>query len=81
MTLETYINTLLEEKGISTETIIEIETVEWGTNFIPLQVVIDYILASGEDNRRTVRSTLVKIDFNNGDVMHFFKHVARHIAI
>mgnify|MGYP003625564276 FL=1 len=79
--MRNYLNALVEEKGLDLEaTIIEAETTEWGTNFIPLGCVIDYIMESGASNQAAVRDTLVKIDFANGNVMHFFKHVASFMA-
>ena len=76
-----YLNSLIEEKGLDLEaTIIEAEGTEWGTNFIPLGCVVDFILTSGKANQESVRKTLVKIDFHNGDVMHFFSHVAKFMA-
>tara|TARA_R110002050_G_scaffold270396_1_gene413434 strand:- start:1150 stop:1299 length:150 start_codon:yes stop_codon:yes gene_type:complete len=47
---------------------------------IPLGCVVDFIVSSGKDNQMSVKNTLVKIDFHNGDVMHFFKHVASFMA-
>ena len=79
--MRNYLNTLVAEKGLDQEaTIIEVEGAEWGTNFIPLGCVIDFIMESGKANQAAVKDTLVKIDFANGDVMHFFKHVASFMA-
>tara|TARA_R100000544_G_C2166159_1_gene30019 strand:- start:41 stop:316 length:276 start_codon:yes stop_codon:yes gene_type:complete len=79
--MRNYLETLIEEKGLDLEgTIIEVEGQDWGMNFIPLGCVVDFILTSGRENQRQVRNTLVKIDFANGDVMHFFKHVASFMA-
>ena len=79
--MRNYLETLIEEKGLDLEaTIIEVEGQDWGMNFIPLGCVVDFIMTSGRENQRQVRNTLVKIDFANGDVMHFFKHVASFMA-
>ena len=79
--MRNYLNTLINEKGLDLEgTIIEVEGAEWGTNFIPLGCVVDYILTSGAANQAAVKNTLVKIDFQAGDVMHFFKHIASFMA-
>jgi hypothetical protein len=76
-----YINTLIEEKSnISLDTVIEVEGPEWGTNFIPLECVVEYIMSSGKANQDKVVMTLRKIDYAAGDVMHFFKHVATFMA-
>ncbi len=79
--MRNYLNTLLEEKGLDQEaTIIEVEGPMWGMRFIPLGCVIDYIMDSGVSNQVAIKDTLVKIDFENGDVMHLFKHIAKFIA-
>ena len=79
--MRNYLETLVEEKGLDLEaTIIEVEGENWGLNIIPLGAIVDFILTSGEANQKAVKNTLVKIDFANGDVMHFFKHVASFMA-
>tara|TARA_B100000780_G_C20963133_1_gene384477 strand:- start:121 stop:366 length:246 start_codon:yes stop_codon:yes gene_type:complete len=80
MNISNYLNTLLEEKGISQERVLEVEGPEWGTNFIPVGCVVEYILTSGSENQKQVRNTLVKIDFANGDILHFFLHIASFMA-
>ena len=62
------------------DTIIEVEGQNWGMNMIPLECVVEYILSSGKANQQAVMTTLTKIDFMNGDVLHFFKHVASFMA-
>ena len=80
--MRNYLETLISEKGLDLEgTIIEVEGQDWGLNIIELGAVVDYIMASGTANQAKVKDTLVKIDFMNGDVMHFFKHVAKFMAI
>ena len=80
--MRNYLETLIEEKGLDLHgTIIEVEGEEWGLNIIELGAVVDYIMASGPANQAKVKDTLVKIDFHNGDVMHFFNHVAKFMAI
>ena len=79
--MRNYLETLIEEKGLDLEgTIIEVEGKDWGMNMIPLGCVVDFIMSSGKDSQMSVKNTLVKIDFHNGDVMHFFKHVASFMA-
>tara|TARA_R110002153_G_scaffold71682_3_gene187822 strand:+ start:1413 stop:1646 length:234 start_codon:yes stop_codon:yes gene_type:complete len=74
-----YLNTLISEKNINTETIFEVEG-ESGTNFIPLAVVIEYISTMPESMQDKVRTQLVKIDFHNGNVLNFFEYIAKYIA-
>ena len=78
--MKNYLNALISEKGLNTEATIEVEG-NSGTNFIPLGVVIEHILIANSTEQAQIKNTLVKIDFHNGDVMHFFKHVAKFMAI
>lgn len=78
--MKNYLNTLILEKGISNETIIEVEGPQWGLNFIPLQIVLDFLISTDKETQAKAKSNLIKIDFHNGDVMHFFKYIAKFIA-
>ena len=77
--MENYLNDLISEKGLNKETIIEVEGAS-GTNFIPLGVVVEHILIANSTEQAKIKKTLVKIDFHNGDVMHFFAYLAQAIA-
>jgi hypothetical protein len=77
--MKNYLNNLITEKGLDKEMIIEVEG-ESGTNFIPLGVLIDFILTMPSFIKKKIRTTLVKIDFMNGDVMHYFKYLAKAMA-
>ena len=59
--MKNYLNTLLSEKGISQERVLEVEGPEYGTNFIPVGCVVEYILTSGSENQKQVRNTLTKM--------------------
>jgi len=74
-----YLNTLISEKNINIETIIEVEG-QSGTNFIPLGVIVEHIEIAPTHEQNQIKNTLVKIDFHNGDIMHFFTYLAQAIA-
>lgn len=74
-----YLNTLISEKNINIETIIEVEG-QSGTNFIPLGVIVEHIEIAPAHEQNQIKNTLVKIDFHNGDIMHFFTYLAQAIA-
>tara|TARA_R110000751_G_scaffold32542_10_gene81771 strand:+ start:466 stop:705 length:240 start_codon:yes stop_codon:yes gene_type:complete len=76
-----YLNTLITEKNLNVDTLIEVEGNDWGTNFIPLECVIEFIAAQNKATQDKVKATLVKIDFHNGDIMHFFKYIAKGMAM
>jgi len=77
--MKTYINNLLNEKKIDREMNIEVNGPS-GLNIMPLQMVVDAIIKAPKHEQKGIRNTLVKIDFLNGDVMHFIKHLAQALA-
>ena len=76
---EKWLDTLVEEKELDTEDVFEVEGAS-GMNLIPLGVVIEHIKIAPAHEQRQIKNILVKIDFANGDVMHFFNHLAGAIA-
>ena len=46
------------------------------THFIDSDVVIETIKNASSYDQRKIKETLIKIDFHNGDVIHFFRHLA-----
>ena len=80
MTFNKWIDTLISEKNVSTEQTLEIEGTS-GINFMPLSMVIDAIKNTCAEEKAQIKAVLVKIDFANGDIVHFFKHLACRLAI
>ena len=78
--MKSYLKNLLAEKNIDPETMLEVQG-ESGLNIMPLQVVIDAIISTCKAEQAAIRKTLVMIDFKNGDVMHYFNHLAGALAI
>lgn len=79
MNFNNWLNTFIDEKNIDREKTIEVEGPS-GANFIPVGCLIEAMEAAPSHEQRGIKATLVKIDFHNGDVMHFFKHLAQAIA-
>ena len=75
-----WLDTFIAEKGIDTEQILEIEG-PGGTNFIPVGCIIEAIKTTTRKEKTKIRNTIVKIDFHNGDVLDFFKHLGQAIAL
>jgi len=76
-----YLTALISEKDlISMETTIEVEG-KSGTNFMTVQTVVEHILIATHKEQEAIRKMLVKIDFHNANVLDFFKHLAKAIAI
>tara|TARA_R110000782_G_C14819205_1_gene413816 strand:+ start:21238 stop:21474 length:237 start_codon:yes stop_codon:yes gene_type:complete len=78
--MKTYLETLVSEKGLDAEMLLEVEG-KSGLNIIPLQIVIDAISEASKAEQKAIKAMLVKIDFVNGSVADYFKHLAQAIAI
>jgi hypothetical protein len=76
-----YLKTFFEEKNLDRTQVFE-KTAPLGTvNMIEAGVVIDTILtATPKDEQEKIATILRKIDFANGDVMHFLDHLAGALA-
>lgn len=80
MTFTQWLDTFVQEKGINTEEVFEVNGPS-GSNFIPVACVIEQIKAFDADTREMAKRRIVQIDFKNGDVLHFFKYIAAKMAI
>lgn len=79
-----WLDRLVEEKGLDRNKVYEVEGPKdsfYGVNMIPLGVVVDAIKTAPANEKVSIRNTLVKIDFMNGDVEHFFRHLAKALAV
>ena len=70
-----WLNTLIEEKGLNTEHIFEVEH-RGETHFIEFNHLIEVINKSSAAEKKQIKNILVMIDFKNGDIMHFLTHLA-----
>tara|TARA_B110000467_G_scaffold43006_1_gene39514 strand:+ start:497 stop:733 length:237 start_codon:yes stop_codon:yes gene_type:complete len=75
-----YFRTLLSEKNISLDTVLEVEGADYGTNFIPVECVVEFMENADRATKVKMRNILNKIDFQNGDVMHFINYLAKFIS-
>lgn len=81
MKFTTWLKTLIEEKGIDTETILNVKSPNGTPNAIPVGCVMEAMNAAPRHEQAAIKTTLVKIDFANGDILHFFRHLAGAIAV
>ena len=80
MSFEKWLDTLVEEKGLDGDHVFEVNG-DSGPNYIPRAVVIENNKITVQQEQRQIKDVLVRIDFANGDVMHFFNHLAQALAI
>ena len=79
-TFNKWLDTLVSEKGLNAEQVVEVPGAS-GVNYMPLQIIMDAIKSASKIEQSQIKNTLVMIDFKNGDILHFFKHLAKAIAI
>ena len=76
-----WIDTFINEKGLDREHVFEKTSPNGTVNLISLGRLIEAIRGTELLGLHTIRDTLVRIDFKNGDVMHYFDHLAGTLAI
>lgn len=76
--METYLVNLLSEKGIIGDTRDPLPLFQ-ESNFIGFnyESLISFICAQPIPVQNQIRNTFVTIDFKNGDVAHFLKHLEK----
>ncbi len=79
MNFTNWIDTFIAEKGIDLEQRFEIEGPS-GTNSFPYGVIVEAIKSTSGAEQAAIKKTIVKIDFCNGDVCHYFRHLAQALV-
>ena len=74
-----WLDTFIEEKGIDLEQVIEIKT-EDNTHYFEIGNIIANIKATTPEEQAGIKDMIVKIDFYNGDVVDYFRHLAQVLA-
>lgn len=80
MKFANWLDTLIEEKGIDLEQGFSVEGPS-GENHMSYQNVVDAIKGASANEQAGIKNMLVRIDFANGDIRHYFRHLAQAIAI
>ena len=74
-----WLDTFIDEKNINKNDTFEIN--KNGTlNIISYVSIIDHIKITSKQEQEQIKKTIVKIDFFNGDVLHFFRHLGQALA-
>jgi hypothetical protein len=73
-----YLETLLTEKGISLNHTFEVKSDSiFGNNYVPMEVVIEFIENLSPSIQEQIKKTLIQIDFKNGNVLHFLEYITK----
>ena len=74
-----WFQTFLDEKNLSYRSW-EITDAEGTWHLIDSDVVIEAIKNAPAHEQKSIKSTIVRIDFVNGDVLDFFHHLAKALV-
>ncbi len=80
MTFNKWLNVLIEEKGIDLEDSFTVEGPS-GVNYMQYVHVVAAMQNAPIHEQMAIKSMLVKIDFRNGDIRHYLRHLAQAIAL
>lgn len=80
MTFNKWLDTFLSEKGIDGEQVLNVEGPS-GANSIPVACLVDMMKQAPRHEQQGIKTMIVRIDFRNGDVLDYFRHLARAVAI
>ncbi len=69
--MRNYLTNLITEKGYSLDSTINLD----GHFGLTYEMLVDFICEAKQYHHQ-IRTTLVKIDFANGDVFHYLDHLA-----
>lgn len=79
--MKNWIYTMIEEQNIDLEEIIEVEGGIYGTNYIPVETLVEHFLITSDEEQKAIKEMITKIISNNCDVLDYLKHLAKAIAI
>ena len=74
-----WLDTFIEEKGIDLGQILEVKT-DKNTHYFEVGNIIENIKATTPEEQEEIKNMIIKIDFYNGDVVDYFKHLAQALA-
>lgn len=80
MSFAKWLDTFLEEKEIDPEEVLEVKGKQWGTNYIPVGVLVQAMKQAPKHEQEGIKTMLVKIDFHNAPVRPYLAHLGQAIA-
>lgn len=80
MKFSKWLETFIQEKGIDLEDCFEVET-DNQSHFMSYGVIVEHIMISSDHEKEQIKDMIVKIDFKNGDVKHYLRHLGKCLAI
>jgi hypothetical protein len=75
----TFLTRFFEEKDL-VDMLYEVKATDGMLHLIPTGVVVEKILNAPANEQKKIEGVLRKIDFLNGDVHHFLRHLAQALV-
>ena len=77
--MKKWLDTFIKEKDLPMEEVFSID--KNGTcNIMSYKTISEHILITGENEQQKIKEMIIKIDFLNGDVLKYFRHLGNAIA-
>lgn len=77
--MKKWLDTFIKEKNLPMEEVFSID--KNGTyNIMSYKTIYEHILITGENEQQKIKEMIIKIDFLNGDVLKYFRHLGTAIA-
>tara|TARA_R100000734_G_C3217178_1_gene30088 strand:+ start:143 stop:403 length:261 start_codon:yes stop_codon:yes gene_type:complete len=74
-----WLDTFIEEKNLPMEDVFTIK--KNGTiNIMSYKTIYEHILITSKKEQEQIKKIIIKIDFFNGNVLDFFKHLGKAIS-
>ncbi len=75
----TYLQTFFAEKNLPTESW-TVDAPGGTPNHFDTEIVIEHVLAAPKAEQKAIGDMIRRIDFANGDVNHFLRHLSQALA-
>ena len=76
-----WLNTFLSEKCVDLTESFEVEGPCYGVNLMTYENVVEAMKIAPAAEQKAIKTMFVKIDFVNGDVRRYMRHLAQAIAL
>ncbi len=73
--MKCWLDTFLTEKQVDPETVFVLD-VAGVTHYVPFEVIREFVEHLPESLQGQIKEKLIRVDFVNGDVLHFCRHLA-----
>ena len=74
-----WLDTFIDEKDLPMEDTFTVD--KNGTlNIMTYKTIYEHMLIAHKDEQKQLKNMIVKIDFNNGNILNYFKHLGQAIS-